>query len=62
MRSVIITFCLLISGIVANAQENYDASLISKDILPYASAVVRNEEISIEVKDLNNTIYHVKRQ
>ena len=45
----------------ASAQNNYDASLIPKDLLPYASAVVRNEEITIEVKDLDNAIYHVKR-
>ncbi|HEY9197218.1 MAG TPA: DUF3857 domain-containing protein, partial [Mucilaginibacter sp.] len=44
----------------ALAQENYDASLIPKELLPYASAVVRNEEVSIEVKDLDNTVYHIK--
>jgi hypothetical protein len=42
------------------AQQNYDASLISKDLLPYASAVVRNKEVTIEVKDFDNTIYHIK--
>ncbi|WEA01107.1 DUF3857 domain-containing protein [Mucilaginibacter sp. SJ] len=42
------------------AQENYDVSLISKDLLPYASSVVRNEEITTEVKDLDNTWLHVK--
>ncbi len=61
MKLIIVTFCLLISGIAARAQEDYDAHLIPKDLLPYASAVVRNEEISIEVKDLENTIYHVKK-
>ncbi len=44
----------------AVAQENYDASLIPKELLPYASAVVRNNEISIEVKDLDNTYYRIK--
>lgn len=45
----------------ANAQQNpYDVSLISKDLLPYASAVVRDEQSGIEVKDLDNVIYHYK--
>jgi hypothetical protein len=59
MRLTLITFCLLAFVKFANAQ-NYDASLISKDLLPYASAVVRNKEVSIEVKDLDNTIYRIK--
>ncbi|MGN6397385.1 MAG: DUF3857 domain-containing protein [Mucilaginibacter sp.] len=45
----------------AKAQKSYDASLIPKDLLPYASSVVRDEEITIEVKDLDNAIYHVKK-
>jgi transglutaminase-like putative cysteine protease len=42
------------------AQENYAATTISKSLLPYASAVVRNKEETIEVKSLDNTIYHIK--
>jgi hypothetical protein len=45
---------------MANAQANYDVSLISKDLLPYASAVIRNKDVTIEVKDNDNTIYHIK--
>ena len=60
MRSVYIIFGLLILGATANAQQSYDASLIPKNLLPYASAVVRNEDVSIEVKDLDNTTYHIK--
>ena len=45
----------------ATAQQNYDVSLISKDLLPYASAVVRNEEVSYEIKDLDNVIYTIKK-
>lgn len=61
MKISAITFLLLGFFITANAQQNYDASLIAKDLLPYAKAVVRNEQVNIEVKDLNNTIYHIKR-
>lgn len=61
MKNVLIALCLCLPWLSGSAQTNYDASLISKDLLPYASAVVRSEEVSIEVKDLDNTIYHVKK-
>jgi len=60
MKLIIITFCILASVIPANAQQNYDASLIPKELLPYASVVIRNKEENIEVRGLDNTIYHVK--
>jgi hypothetical protein len=57
---LLITFLFLITA-AAKAQENiHDAGTVSKELMPYASAVVRNEQISISVKDLENTIYHVK--
>lgn len=58
---IIFTLYLMLSFMMASAQNNYDASLISKDLLPYASAVVRDEEITTEVKDVDNVFYHVKR-
>jgi hypothetical protein len=61
MKWITISLCLLMLSTMVMAQNNYDASLISKDLLPYASAVVRNEEVTIEVKDLDNTVYHVKK-
>src|SRR5882757_11366507 len=61
MRGFIIVCCLAVLSVAAKAQQNYDASLISKDLFPYASSVVRNEEVSIEVKDLDNAVYHVKK-
>jgi len=48
-------------SVAAHAQQNYDASLIPKDLLPYASSVVRNEEVTIEVKDVGDAIYHIKK-
>jgi transglutaminase-like putative cysteine protease len=54
----LLLFLILYKG--AGAQENYDVSLISKDLLPYASAVVRNKEVNVEVKSLDNTYYHIK--
>ncbi|MBC7401261.1 MAG: DUF3857 domain-containing protein [Mucilaginibacter sp.] len=60
MRSFLLTPALLIIGLSATAQGAYDASLIAKNLLPYASAIMRNKEETIEVKSLDNTIYHVK--
>ncbi|HEY0246074.1 MAG TPA: DUF3857 domain-containing transglutaminase family protein [Mucilaginibacter sp.] len=60
MKSILVIVGLLIAGINVYAQQNYDASLISKDLLTYASAVIRNQEINVEVKDLDNVIYHQK--
>jgi len=60
MRTGLLLFFLLIGNLYASAQDNYDVSLISKDLLPYASAVVRNNEVSVEVKDYDNTFYHIK--
>jgi hypothetical protein len=55
-------FSLLIINFIASAQQKpYDASLISKELLPYASAVVRDQQVNIEVKDINTTIYHFKK-
>ncbi len=51
----------MLCGFSANAQQNYDASLIPKELLPYASSVIRNQEISVNVKDLDNMVYHFKQ-
>lgn len=58
MRKVFTVLLLLVTAL-ANAQVNYDVSLISKELLPYASAVIRDQSVYTEVKD-NNTLYHIK--
>lgn len=60
MKRIIIVIFILIAGTRANAQPNYDVSLISKDLLPYASAVIRDQNVYTEVKD-GYTIYRVKK-
>jgi transglutaminase-like putative cysteine protease len=60
MKSILIVFVLTISYTITWAQQNYDASLIQKELLPYASAVIRDRDENIEVKSLDNTVYHVK--
>jgi hypothetical protein len=59
MRLLIITTCLLLFFTTISAQQNYDVSLISKELMPYATAIIRNSETTIEVKDLNNVNYHI---
>jgi len=51
---------LLFFSLFAAAQPNYDVSLIPKELMPYASAVIRDNEVRVEVKDLDNTLYHIK--
>jgi Domain of Unknown Function with PDB structure (DUF3857) len=60
MKLIILIICLLISCTFSKAQQNYDSSLIPKELLPYASAVIRDEEMNVEVSDLDNTTVHFK--
>jgi hypothetical protein len=60
MRSGLLFFFLFFVT-YANAQQNYDSSLIPKELLPYASSVIRHEETTIEIKDIDNVIYHVQK-
>ncbi len=46
---------------LALAQQNYDTSLIPKELLPYACAVVRDDETNVTVEDFNSTILHEKK-
>lgn len=61
IKKISVLTCFLLACVIAKAQGNYAASLIPKSLLPYASAVVRYEEIGIEIKDLDNVVYHLKK-
>jgi len=60
MRIPLLAIFICFSCITTHAQD-YAAALIPKNLLPYASAVIRNEEATTEVKDLNTTIFRYKR-
>src|ERR1700761_4328154 len=60
MKRLLIVFFLVVGVYSANAQAQYAAEAIPKELLPYASAVIRNQEVNIEVAALDNTIYRVK--
>jgi hypothetical protein len=59
MKRIIISFLLLTVAAISSAQQ-YSVSLIPKDLLAHASAVVRNEETEVFVEDLDNTQVHFK--
>jgi len=61
MKVPVLIFCLLTGFMTAHAQENYEVSLIPKELLPYASAVIRNEQTTVQVESLDNTIVHIKK-
>lgn len=62
MRPVFLFVCLLIFVSATEAQQtNYDASLIPKELLPYASAIIRNQQETVEVKSADNVVRHLKR-
>jgi len=62
MKKVLLALCLFIAGnkVIAQ-QQNYDASLIPKELLQNANAVIRNEQTTVEVKDLTSVVYHIKK-
>src|ERR1700761_2793294 len=60
MRKALLLLGLLVACAKLFAQ-NYPANLIPKELLPYANAVVRHEEINTLVEDLSTVTYHVKR-
>jgi hypothetical protein len=61
MRCLCIMAMCCLASLIAQAQTSYDASLIPKDLLPYASSVVRRMEQTTEVKDLDNVLFHYRK-
>ncbi len=61
MRKALLTIMAVAGAMSARAQQNYELSLIPKELLTHANSVVRNEETTIEVKDPDNAIERVKK-
>lgn len=51
---------LLLFGTAVDAQQNYDVSLIPKELLSHAEVVIRANDISVDVKSLDAVTQHVK--
>ncbi|MCO5935322.1 DUF3857 domain-containing protein [Mucilaginibacter sp. RB4R14] len=60
MKKFLTLFLILGTAACANAQANYEVSRIPKELLPYSSAVVRDESVYTQV-DGGNTLYHIKK-
>jgi hypothetical protein len=61
MRRIFLLAVLSAFLIKANAQQTYEASAIPKELLSYASAVIREYDTRVEVKDLDNVTTHVRQ-
>lgn len=61
MRRIFLLTSFLSVCVLSRAQSYYAADRISQSLLPYASAIVRNDETTVEVKDPDNVLYHIKR-
>jgi len=61
MRALLLTIGFGVTFLMAKAQQNYDANLIPKALMAYASSVVRFSEETITVNDLDNTTFHLKQ-
>src|SRR5690349_17881781 len=61
MRSFIVASLLLTLSILSQAQSFYPVALIPKELLVRAGAVVRNDNVKVEVKDFTNVAYTEKR-
>ncbi len=60
MRYLYITVMFILTSVSLKAQQNYDVGLIPRDLLAHASAVIRNNEIIVEVKSLDGVNEHIK--
>src|SRR5690242_39122 len=61
INKVSLLFFTLLVPCLSRAQDKiYDASLIPSALKSYAKAVVRNQEVTVEVKGLNNVDYRFK--
>ncbi|QJD94821.1 DUF3857 domain-containing protein [Mucilaginibacter robiniae] len=60
MKHILLIGLLSLFVLKVTGQISYDAASIPKDLLPYAGSVVRSNNITVEVKDLNNIVEHYK--
>jgi transglutaminase-like putative cysteine protease len=60
MKYLLVTIAFLFFSSSADAQQVYDVNSIPKELLSHASAVVRNYETTVEVKNLDDVTSHIK--
>ncbi|MES2652140.1 MAG: DUF3857 domain-containing transglutaminase family protein [Bacteroidota bacterium] len=59
-RSILFISCIL-SSFLSFAQDNYDADLIPTTLRSRANAIIRNEEITVDMRAMDNVVYTVKQ-
>jgi transglutaminase-like putative cysteine protease len=60
MRVALLNILLFCTSFCSLAQGLYPVSSIPQNLKPYANAIVRNLDETIEIKDAENVIYHIK--
>lgn len=60
MKNIILTSILALASLQMKAQENYDVSKIPAQLLEHANVVVRNEELTYEVKGIGSATLQFK--
>ncbi|MXV52087.1 DUF3857 domain-containing protein [Pedobacter sp. HMF7647] len=61
IRKFLLLLSMIVSGEIANAQTNYAASDIPKNLMIRSNAVIRTHNETVEVKSYTQVIYHVKK-
>ncbi|MCC8410261.1 DUF3857 domain-containing protein [Mucilaginibacter sp. UR6-1] len=61
MKHLYFLIILLAAGLAARAQQNLDVSLVPKQLLPYASSVIRYCDESVQVDDPGSQTYRIKK-
>jgi transglutaminase-like putative cysteine protease len=60
MKVALLNILLFCTSFCSFAQGLYPVSSIPQNLKPYANAIVRNLDETIEIKDAENVIYHIK--
>jgi len=58
MKYLSLFLLFTITAYTASAQQTYEVSAISKELLSHASAVIRANDVIVEVKSLSDVVYH----
>lgn len=61
MKRLLALSLFITCAVAAKAQQSYDVSLIPKQLLPYASSVVRYSDEVVEVSDIGLQTYRIKK-
>ena len=61
MKKLIVTNILLLCTIFCFAQTRYEVASIPQNLKAYANAIVRDQEESVEIKEADNVVYHLKQ-